>query len=278
MKNLKEAPMELAVIDKADQMAIMRAPEVVLLEARRAAQALTEVIKQKPRPVKFGGVQYLEFEDWQTVGRFYGVTVRVVSSNFVYIGTTEGFEARAEVIRQDGAVISSAESLCMRDEPNWRGKPIFQVKSMAQTRACAKALRNVLAWVVVLAGFSPTPSEEMLDYGNLETPRKPGPPPPPKKPATIGEMEKEMVRLLKSPLFTEAERRTLKEWFKSKPTYGQMKTQLEHCQARVTEQAVTDEVVGREPGEDVVITDDDLPHFPPPNKPWDGAGPGQKDD
>jgi len=32
---------------------------------------------------------------------------------------------------------------------------------MAQTRACAKALRNVLAWVVVLAGYAPTPAEEM---------------------------------------------------------------------------------------------------------------------
>jgi len=32
---------------------------------------------------------------------------------------------------------------------------------MAQTRACAKALRNVLAWVVVLAGYRATPAEEM---------------------------------------------------------------------------------------------------------------------
>jgi len=37
---------------------------------------------------------------------------------------------------------------------------------MAQTRACAKALRNVLAWVVVLAGYRPTPAEEMHDAGN----------------------------------------------------------------------------------------------------------------
>jgi len=32
---------------------------------------------------------------------------------------------------------------------------------MAQTRAGAKALRNVLAWVVVLAGYRPTPAEEL---------------------------------------------------------------------------------------------------------------------
>jgi len=34
---------------------------------------------------------------------------------------------------------------------------------MAQTRAGAKALRNVLAWVAVLAGYKPTPAEEIVD-------------------------------------------------------------------------------------------------------------------
>lgn len=39
--------------------------------------------------------------------------------------------------------------------------PLFQLKSMAQTRACAKALRQVFAWVVVLAGYKPSVAEEM---------------------------------------------------------------------------------------------------------------------
>jgi hypothetical protein len=34
---------------------------------------------------------------------------------------------------------------------------------MAQTRAGAKAFRNRLAWVVVLAGYRPTPAEEMTE-------------------------------------------------------------------------------------------------------------------
>jgi hypothetical protein len=34
---------------------------------------------------------------------------------------------------------------------------------MAQTRASAKALRNVFAGVVVLAGLAATPAEEMQD-------------------------------------------------------------------------------------------------------------------
>lgn len=39
--------------------------------------------------------------------------------------------------------------------------PLFQLRSMAQTRAQAKALRSCYAWVVVLAGYQPTPLEEM---------------------------------------------------------------------------------------------------------------------
>lgn len=39
--------------------------------------------------------------------------------------------------------------------------PLFQLRSMAQTRACARALRQVFAWVVVLAGYKPTVAEEI---------------------------------------------------------------------------------------------------------------------
>jgi hypothetical protein len=40
--------------------------------------------------------------------------------------------------------------------------PLFQLRSMAQTRACGKALSNLFKWVVVLAGYKPTPAEEMI--------------------------------------------------------------------------------------------------------------------
>jgi hypothetical protein len=43
------------------------------------------------------------------------------------------------------------------DEP----VPWFQLASMAQTRAGSKALRNKEAWIAVLAGYKPTPAEEM---------------------------------------------------------------------------------------------------------------------
>ncbi len=142
-------------------LAIYREPSAVLLEARKAAKALTSVISGKANPVKFNGEQYLEFEDWQTVSQFYGCTVRTGDAQLIEIDGVKGMKAYAEVVNRDGRIIGRAESFCMRDEKNWATKPLFQLASMAQTRAGSKAQRNVFSWVVVLGGYKGTPAEEM---------------------------------------------------------------------------------------------------------------------
>jgi hypothetical protein len=175
---------EIMAANEGFGLSIARPPEVVLQEARQAANALKDVVSKKEKPVIMNGQQYLEFEDWQTLAKFYGVTARVVNTNFIQLGTAQGFEAKADAIdARTGAIISSADAMCLNDEEKWstRAKyewktvggervkdkvgetavPMFQLRSMAQTRACAKALRNVFAWVVVLAGYKPTPAEEM---------------------------------------------------------------------------------------------------------------------
>lgn len=136
-------------------------PAEVVEQATVAAQTLKKVLESKSKKVLINGEQYLEFEDWQTLGRFYGYTVAATETTEIWReGKLIGFAAKA-VVYQSGQIASNAEASCMRDEPNWKTRPEFMLKSMAQTRACAKALRNVLAWVAVLAGYKPTPAEEM---------------------------------------------------------------------------------------------------------------------
>lgn len=143
-------------------LALQRAPELVLEEAAKAAQALRDVIERKPNKCIINGKTFLQFEDWQTLGRFYGVTAAPRSTEYIEYGRVRGFEAHAEAILvSTGQVISGAQAMCLDDESKWSDKPLFQLRSMAQTRAAAKCLRNVLAWVVVMAGYSPTPAEEM---------------------------------------------------------------------------------------------------------------------
>ena len=176
-------------------LSISRPPKVVLEEAIQAAECLKALLDAQPDQVILNGKRYLKFEDWQTVARFYGVTVKVSSSKPIRFTFGEreviGFTATADAILvSSGQVISSAESMCLNDEPKWNSRPkyeyvdgrrkrvgleavpLFQLRSMAQTRACAKALRNVMAWVVVLAGYCPTPAEEMTgDESSGELPR-----------------------------------------------------------------------------------------------------------
>src|SRR5262245_11589194 len=174
----------LADVPPALDLIVQRVPAAVIQEGHKAAKALKDIVDSKPQKVILNGKQYLVFEDWQTLGRFYNVTAKVVASTFVQYGDVRGFEARAVAVRSDGVEISAAEAACLSDEPRWRSRPVyewsdgpdgkrvrtkvgdelvplFQLKSMAQTRACAKVLRTVLAWVVVLAGYEPTPAEEM---------------------------------------------------------------------------------------------------------------------
>jgi hypothetical protein len=172
---------------QSHEIGVMRDPYMVLAEAKKAAVALMEVVKQKAKPVIMNGEQYLEFEDWQILGQFYGLSAKVVSTSFIELGGVKGYEAKAELIRNsDGMALSSADAMCLNDEDKWSTRtkyewvnkiktkvgevpvPLFQLRSMAQTRACAKALRNKLAWVAVLAGFKPTIAEEMT--GDEESP------------------------------------------------------------------------------------------------------------
>lgn len=128
----------------------------------------------------------------------------------------QGFEATAVLVDHNGIEVSRAESMCLNTEPNWgmvseyawvdvldengkkiwdgklfngKGgykrtkekvgetpKPLFQLRSMAQTRALSKVIANKFKWVVVLAGYGATPAEEMT--GNEFEPEKEKNPPP----------------------------------------------------------------------------------------------------
>jgi len=137
-------------------------PKAVIKVAVEQARELKKIVQASKLAIRIRQSDHLKFEAWQTLGAFSGITSGVEWTKPLYDkeGNLIGFEARA-VAWKNGEQISAAEAQCTKEEGNWKDRELWQIRSMAQTRACAKALRNVLSWIVVLAGYSPTPAEEM---------------------------------------------------------------------------------------------------------------------
>lgn len=166
---VKEAVSGAVVPVQKKELVLEGDPEQQLEFAHKAASTLMRWVQQKPHPVEIRGEQYLEFGDWQILARFYGATVSVEWTHPIERnGKVFGYEARATVLR-DGVIISSAEGMCTRDERRWATADEYAIRSMAQTRTSAKALRNAFGWVAELAGMKSTPAEE-INYDKEEIP------------------------------------------------------------------------------------------------------------
>lgn len=145
------------------EIGLQKTPDEIMGDASEAAKALERVISSNKRKlVEFNGKRFLEFPHWQTIGRFFHTTVSTHEAEFVKFEFAQGFKAKALVIdEKTGMQVGCAEAYCLNDEPNWKHKPLFQLASMAQTRAACKALSNKYRYVAILAGYEPTPGEEI---------------------------------------------------------------------------------------------------------------------
>lgn len=166
-----------------------RSPERVMDEAKHVARVFQLQMETIKDPVTGDPILYRMFDKsrhitrpgWQLLGSMFRVTAGIVpgTSRFVELpGNITGYEATAEAIYvPTGARISTADGMCLNDEPNWDERPtrkdphaivpLFQLRSMAQTRACSKVLSNLLSYVAIMAGCSGTAAEEMTRDGMM---------------------------------------------------------------------------------------------------------------
>lgn len=141
----------------------MRPAERVAL-ATEMADAIKDVIVKRGWVVTIPGKNgkppshHVEVEGWQFCASLAGATAKVTSTT----KTANGWEAHAEVVRVDsGIVLGAGDGMCSRDEKRWQYAEDYALRSMAQTRACSRALRHVFSFIFELAGYKPTPAEEM---------------------------------------------------------------------------------------------------------------------
>lgn len=176
-------------------------PEEMLEHAARIADALKGLIEKQKLAIDVGGGRkHVEVGGWQALGFLLGTlgglplhaeTVwtrlvctpagepirRVYTANvkryysrraggglkeeITYDVDGHDWEACVQVLTPDAVVAGRAEAMCSRSEATWAQRDEFAVRSMAETRAESRAYRRACGWIVKLAGYEPTPAEEM---------------------------------------------------------------------------------------------------------------------
>jgi hypothetical protein len=143
-------------------------PAEALAQMTAVAATLADVVRSQHLVVRIQQSEHVRVEGWTFLGSLLGVFPVVMWTHPLHAldegGPTRpviGWEARVEARTRSGEVVGAAESECLRSERSWAARDDYALRSMAQTRAVSKALRLPLGFVMQLAGFNPTPAEEM---------------------------------------------------------------------------------------------------------------------
>lgn len=136
-------------------------PEDMVRLASRMATALKDIVDRQKLYAVIQGKKYPQVEAWMTIARMDNVVAR--ESEHPIRHDDGSYEAFVELIRlSDAMVIGSASALCgTADDSPWNKRSEPARRSMAVTRATSRAFRQQYSWIMALAGYEPTPAEEM---------------------------------------------------------------------------------------------------------------------
>jgi hypothetical protein len=160
---------DLVAIDQSGTLTVHRSPNFMDLEpaemvkaAAKLAGILADIIVKQQLFTVIQGKKYVRVEAWATLGSLMGIMPREVDvkekENGDYEATVELYSIRTD------QVVGRGSALCGADERRWGAADRYARRSMAITRATGKAYRLGFAWIMSLAGYEPTPAEEMPDH------------------------------------------------------------------------------------------------------------------
>ena len=138
-------------------------PHDMIAVATALAGALKDVVERQKLFTVISGKKFPQVEAWMTIGRMDNVVAREAERP---IRNDDGsYEAFVELVRlSDGMVIGRASALCgTQDDRPWNNRSEPARRSMAVTRATSRAFRQQYSWIMALAGYEPTPADEMPD-------------------------------------------------------------------------------------------------------------------
>ena len=124
------------------------------------ANFLKDYISKNHLSVLITGKQYVMVEGWQVAGSMLGLYPRVMKVEKIDVNK---WMAQADIVDKTGRIVSTGFAICSKTESKKSSFDEYAILSMAQTRAIGKAYRNLIGWVVKMAGYEATPAEEIKD-------------------------------------------------------------------------------------------------------------------
>ena len=143
----------------------------IVVLASTIATELAEIINKQSLYTNIRGRKHVHVEGWTTMGAMLGITPK---ERYVKIDENGDYEAYVDLIRNsDGQIVGGASSIVGSDESTWQDRDRYARRSMSVTRATGKAFRLGYSWIMKLAGYEPTPFEEMPVDGNFSEVSRP---------------------------------------------------------------------------------------------------------
>ena len=137
-------------------------------EAVEMAVVLKDLVLKQRLSANIKGKNYAMVEAWQLAGFLTGTSVMVEEPKNLSNEKEIKYSATAKIYQGD-KVVGVGYALCSSKEMIKKGFEEYAILSMAQTRAIGKAYRNKIGWIMKLAGYEPTPHEEVQKMGTIQT-------------------------------------------------------------------------------------------------------------
>ena len=141
-------------------------PTGLIAGATAIATPLAKLIGDRQLYSKIQGRDYVKCEGWTTMGAMLGIVPMEVSSvcdaSGVYVSTVELVNMKTgKVVGRASAECGNPDEVDKHGKPLWASRAAYARRSMAATRATGKAFRLSFSWIMCMAGYMPTPAEEM---------------------------------------------------------------------------------------------------------------------
>lgn len=141
------------------------------VEAVQMAVVLKNLIVKQNLYTQIKGKNYAHVDAWQLAGFLTGMTAVVEEPKNIATEKGEIKWSCAAKLYSGEKVVGVGYALCSSKEATKKNFDEYAILSMAQTRAIGKAYRNKIGFIIKLAGYESTPSEEMRKVD--EVPKEP---------------------------------------------------------------------------------------------------------